>query len=182
MVDQAVGRRARYGDLTIIGPRLLGSDVFKLRVLEGALFASARPLLLVPRDSRPTLKPKRVLAAWDSRMESSAAVKDSLDMLKGAEDVRLVLVDPVVGTDAQGAEPGADAATYLARHGVKVTVDRIPSLGRAVADALKCYATDCAAELLVMGAYGHSRLRERIFGGVTRSMIEEPTLPTFMSR
>ncbi|MCG6122916.1 MAG: universal stress protein [Microvirga sp.] len=103
-------------------------------------------------------------------------------MLKGAEDVRLVLVDPIVGTEAQGAEPGADAASYLARHGVKVTVDRIPSLGRAVADALKCYATDYAAELLVKGAYGHSRLRERIFGGVTRPMIEEPTLPTFMLR
>lgn len=73
-------------------------------------------------------------------------------------------------------------AVYLARHGVKVTVDRLPPEGDSVADVLRRHAVDTAAEMIVMGAYGHSRLRERIFGGVTRSMIEDPPLPLFMAR
>lgn len=93
-----------------------------------------------------------------------------------------MLVDPLEGDEDQGAEPGADAAAYLARHGIKVTVDRLPSQGRTVASVLRRHATDTAADLLVMGAYGHSRLRERIFGGVTSAMIEEPTLPVLMAR
>jgi nucleotide-binding universal stress UspA family protein len=105
-----------------------------------------------------------------------------MSLLVGADQVRLVLVDPVEGDLEQGAEPGADAATYLARHGAKVTVDRLPSQGRTVASVLSQHATDTAADLLVMGAYGHSRLRQRIFGGVTSAMIEEPPLPVLMAR
>ena len=75
-----------------------------------------------------------------------------------------------------------DPARGLARHGVKVGVDRLPSSGRSVATVLKQHATDMDADLIVMGGYGHSRLRERIFGGVTRSMLEEPVLPMLMAR
>ena len=75
-----------------------------------------------------------------------------------------------------------DPARGLARHGVKVGVDRLPSSGRSVATVLKQHATDMDADLIVMGGYGHSRLRERIFGGVTRSMLEEPVLPILMAR
>ncbi|TIT68729.1 MAG: universal stress protein, partial [Mesorhizobium sp.] len=107
-------------------------------------------------------------------------VRESLDMLKGAEDVRLVIVDPIEDEFHHGEEPGADAAAYLARHGVKVTVDRLPSANHSVADVLRQHAGDVAAELMVMGAYGHSRLRERIFGGVTKSMLEGQSLPVFM--
>src|SRR5690349_13963022 len=84
--------------------------------LEGVLFSSGKPLLLVPDGASPTLKPKHVLVAWDSRIEASRAVRESLEMLKGADDVHLVLVDPVQGEDQHGEEPGADAAAYLARH------------------------------------------------------------------
>lgn len=91
-------------------------------------------------------------------------------------------MDPVEGEARFGAEPGADAATYLARCGAKVTVDRLPSEGNTVASVLRRHAVDCAAEMLVMGAYGHSRLRQRILGGVTRSMIDEPPLPILMAR
>jgi len=122
------------------------------------------------------------MIAWDSRIESSQAVARSLSLLANTDQVSLVLVDPTEGDLDQGAEPGADAATYLARHGVKVTVDRLPSQGRTVASVLSQHATDTAADLLVMGAYGHSRLRQRIFGGVTSAMIEKPPLPVLMAR
>jgi nucleotide-binding universal stress UspA family protein len=82
----------------------------------------------------------------------------------------------------RGAEPGADAAAYLVRHGAKVTIDRLPSSNHSVAEMLRQHAVDSSSELLVMGAYGHSRLRERIFGGVTKSMLEDPRLPILMAR
>jgi nucleotide-binding universal stress UspA family protein len=103
-------------------------------------------------------------------------------LLAAADEVRLAIVDPVEGEHAHGEEPGADAATFLARHGVNVTVDRLPSENHSVADVLRRHAVDTDAQMLVMGAYGHSRLRERIFGGVTRSMLEVPPLPVFLAR
>ncbi len=180
--DDVVGRRARYADLTLVGPQLLRGGVLKSKVMAGALFSSGKPLLLAPRGSNPTLRPRRVVVGWDSSLEASKAVAGALDILTAAEDVRLLLVDPVEGESGQGAEPGADAAAYLARHGVRVTVDRRPSQGRSVAVVLRQHAIDTSADLLVMGAYGHSRLQERIFGGVTKSMIDEPPLPILMAR
>ncbi|WP_442579269.1 universal stress protein [Mesorhizobium sp. ASY16-5R] len=180
--DEAIGRRARYADLVFLGPELFSNPLLKGKVLEGALFSSGKPLFLVPEGAKASLRPKRVMIAWDSRLEASNAVSRAMVLLSAADDVHVVLVDPVEGDGGQGAEPGADIATYLARHGVKVTVDRLTSQGRGVADALRQHAVDMAAELLVMGAYGHSRLRERIFGGVTRSMVETPPLPVFLAR
>lgn len=179
---EVIGRRARYADLTVIGPELLARGALKNKVVSGTLFSSGKPLLLVPQGSFPTLRPKRVLVAWDSRIEASNAVSRSLDLMRSAEDVRLVLVDPVEGEFGQGGEPGADVATYLARHGIRVTVDRRPSQGRSIAAVLRQHAIDTSAQLLVMGAYGHSRLSERILGGVTKTMIDEPPLPILMAR
>ena len=180
--DEVIARRARYADLTLIGPDLLDGETLKSKALEGTLFFSGKPVLIVPDGAHATLKPRTVLVAWDSRVEASRAVRESLDILAAAKDVRLVLVDPKGGESGHGAEPGADAATYLARHGVKVTVDRLASSGHSVAEVLRSHALDVSAELMVMGAYGHSRLRERIFGGVTRSMLDEPPLPILMAR
>lgn len=180
--DDIIGRRARYADLTLIGPELLAGGQIKGKAIEGALFSSGKPLLIVPEGSRPTLAPKRVLVAWDSRIEASRALRESVGILTGADDVRLALVDPEESEGGHGAEPGADAAAYLARYGIKVTVDRLPSSGHTIAAVLRRHAIDTSAELLVMGAYSHSRLRERIFGGVTRSMLDEPPLPILMAR
>ena len=180
--NDVIGRRARYADLTVLGPDLLTGADLRNTALSGALFESAKPVLIVPEGRVPTLRPKRVLVAWGSRPEAVRAVREALDLLTGAEDVRVVLVDPQASDLGNGPEPGADIATYLARHGMKVSVDRLPSSGRSVATVLKQHATDMDADLIVMGGYGHSRLRERIFGGVTRSMLDEPVLPMLMAR
>jgi nucleotide-binding universal stress UspA family protein len=160
--DDIVGRRARYADLTILGPELLEGERLKGYVLNGALFESGTPVLIVPDGSVPTLRSKRILVAWDSRVEASRAVREALDLLAGADDVRVTLVDPEASYRGNGPEPGADIATYLARHGVKVTIDRLPSSGHMVADVLREHAVDVSADMIVMGGYGHSRLRERI--------------------
>lgn len=180
--DDVIGQRGRYADLTFVGPEILASGALKEKVIEGGLFFSAKPLLLVPAGITPTLRPQRVMVAWDSRIEASRAVREALDVLKGAQEVRLVLVDPEEGDDAHGEEPGADAAVYLVRHGVRVGVDRLPGLGRPTSEVLRRHAHDMGADMIVMGGYGHSRLRQRILGGVTRSMIEEPPLPILMAR
>lgn len=180
--DDVIGRRGRYADLTVVGPELLSGETLKDKILEGALFSSGKPVLLVPRGSRPTLRPKRVMVAWDTGFEASRAVAASIELLAAADQVRVVLVDPETSEREHGAEPGADIAAYLARHGAKVMVDRLPSQGQSTSTVLRRHATDSAAELLVMGGYGHSRLRERVFGGVTHSMIETPALPTLMAR
>lgn len=180
--DEAVGRRGRYSDITVIWPELPAGETLRRKAIEGALFSSGKPLLLLPEGAPATLSPKRIMIAWDSHIEATRAVRESLRMLEGADEVRLVLVDPGEGANGQGSEPGADAAAYLARHGAKVTVDRLPGQGHSVAEILRRHAVDCAADLLVMGAYGHSRMRERVFGGVTESMLEEPPVPILMAR
>ncbi|MBE1202801.1 universal stress protein [Aminobacter carboxidus] len=179
--DEIIGRRARYADLTLIGPELLSDGTLKDKTIEGALFSSGKPMLLVPEGSKPTLQPRKVMIAWDSRVEASRAVREAIHMLTAADDVRLILVDPVEGESHQGAEPGADVATYLARHGAKVMVERLPSSGQSVAEVLKRHAADMSADLVVMGAYGHSRLRERLFGGVTKSILNDLSMPVFMA-
>ena len=177
--DETVGRRAQYADLTFVGPELLSSELLKEKVIEGALFSSGKPLLIVPGGFKPALKPKRVVVAWDSRIEASRAVREALDLLVGAEDVRLALVDPIAGD--QGEEPALTPRPIWPGT-ESVTVDRLSSEGRSVADTLRRHAVDRSAELLVMGGYGHSRLRERIFGGVTKAMLDEPLLPILMAR
>jgi nucleotide-binding universal stress UspA family protein len=176
---EAVGRRARYADLTLIGPAQMARGQLGDEVIEGALFESGKPLLAVPAGARPTLKPRRVQLAWDGCVEAARAARESLALLAEAEDVRLVMVDP---EDTEGADPGAAAAAWLARHGIEASVDRLTSGDLTIAETLRGHALEMSAELLVMGGYGHSRLRERIFGGVTRSMLENPPLPIFMAR
>lgn len=180
--DDVVGRRGRYADLTVVGPNVLQTHTLKAKVLEGAIFSSGKPVLLLPQGARASLKPKRILIGWDARVEASRAVREALEMLIGADEVHLVLVDPTEGENGHGAEPGADLATYLARHGVKVRVERLPSEGHSVVEVLRRCARDLDADMLVMGAYGHSRLRQLIFGGVTKSILEEPPLAVFLAR
>ncbi|MDX8530761.1 universal stress protein [Mesorhizobium sp. VK25A] len=180
--DEVVGRRARYADLTVVGPEMLATHLLKQKVIAGGLFSSGKPILLVPKAAPVTLKPKCVVVAWDASLEASRAVRESLEILSAADEARIVMIDPIEDERHHGAEPGADVATYLSRHGVKVAVDRLPSSNHFIADVLRQHAIDTGAELMIMGAYGHSRLRERIFGGVTKSLIEEPGLPILMAR
>lgn len=180
--DEVIGRRGLYADVTLVGPEVLATETLRAKIIEGALFASGKPLLLTPDVGSATFAPKRILIAWDARVEAARSVYAALDMLKAANDVRVAIVDPIAAETAHGAEPGADVATYLSRHRIKASVERVPSQNLAVADVLQRCARDFDSQMLVMGAYGHTRLRERILGGVTRSVLEAPSLPVFFAR
>ncbi|ASY56617.1 MULTISPECIES: universal stress protein [Sinorhizobium] len=180
--DNDVGNRARYADITLIGASLKPDSPLRARAIDGALFYSARPVLLATNRQSVTLRPRKILLAWNSTMESARAAREALELMESAEEVNVVVVDPSAASAKNGEEPGADVATYLARHGIEVTVDRLPSAGRRVEEVLNQHAIDTSADLIVMGAYGHTRLRERIFGGVTKAMIEAPMVPVLMVR
>jgi nucleotide-binding universal stress UspA family protein len=180
-VHSVVGRHARYADLTVICGSLMEEGQLGEATLKGALFESARPVLIVPKGAVGTLRPKVILLAWDSSLEAARVAYEAIELMAAAESVHVTLIDPDTSSEANGPEPGADVAAWLTRHGIKVTVDQLPSGGRATAEVLRHHAMDVAADLLVMGGYSHSRVREHIFGGVTSAMIEEATIPLFMA-
>ncbi|SKA32743.1 universal stress protein [Consotaella salsifontis] len=178
----SVGHRARFSDVVVLGPAYAIDEQLRTNVLDGVLFEAQRPVLVVPEGGHPTLKPKTVMVAWAAGLEATRATRESLDLLCDADMVSITLVDPDASSRDTSADPGSDVAAYLARHGAKVRVDRLPSSGRPVSDTLNQQAIDISADLIVMGAYGHSRLRERLFGGVTRAMIEDPRVPLLLAR
>ena len=177
-VDNVVAHQARYADLVAIGPDAAADGSLKHAVIDGALFHSQVPTLIIPGNGKPTLKPTSVVVAWKDSLEAVRAVKQGIELLKSAKEVHVGIVDP--GTD--DGEPAGEVGTYLSRHGVNFTVDVLRSDGRTVAETLNQYADDVAADLIVMGAYGHSRMRERIFGGVTLSMLKNPKRAVFLAR
>ena len=180
-VPAIVGARARYADLGLV---YRTSDLDRRvhnRSSEGFIYHSAKPFLLIPEGLTPTLAPRTVVVAWNATKEAARAVHLSLAMLTGADEVRIVIVDPVAGEFDQGEEPGADIAAYLARHGAKVTVDPVPSSGMSISQALMRHAADLSADMIVAGAYGHSRLREFLFGGTTREMLANNDIAILMA-
>ncbi|WP_137131649.1 universal stress protein [Rhizobium sp. FY34] len=177
-----VFQRALYADLVVVGEKTRANSQLLNAVVDGAVFDAQRPLLLLPASGEPAVKVKTVLLAWNSRAEAGRAAREAMDLLTNAESVHVVMVDPDATYNANGGEPGADVATFLARHGVSVTIDQLPSGGRAVEEILKSHALEIGADMIVMGAYGHSRLRERVFGGVTQALLEKSPVPVFIAR
>jgi nucleotide-binding universal stress UspA family protein len=173
--------QARYADLVVLGQAAAAGaeDAGLLPELPDYLLLNCgRPVLLVPRAGRfPTIG-KRVLVAWNGSVEAAKAVTGALPLLRGAEQVTLA----VLGNNSEtlGQSPGADIALYLARHGVRVEVLRRPE-PHDPGQAILSLAADFGADLLVMGAYGHSRFREMMLGGATRTILATATLPVLMA-
>ncbi|MDL2398320.1 universal stress protein [Rhizobium mayense] len=180
--DQDIAERALYADLVLIGAQAASNEDLRRRVVDGALFQSPTPMLVNPGSKVIGPAPKAILLAWDSSDEAARASRQSIDFLRAADLVHVTLVDPLASSSVNGEEPGADIATFLVRHGVNVVVDRIASGGRRVDEALRQHALDISADMIVMGAYNHPRLQQRLFGGVTRSMLEDSEIPLFLAR
>jgi nucleotide-binding universal stress UspA family protein len=174
-------RAARYADLTLICRGKPADDPVQTSVLDGALFESGRPVLILPEGEARFPAAETVIVAWDASVEASKAVRDALGLLKAAKRVHAVLIDPVPSFDGHGPEPGADLATYLGRHGIALDIHRLPREGQEVADILNRTARDLGADLIVMGGFGHSRLRQRIFGGTTTTMLRQAAVPVLMA-
>ena len=180
-VATLAARFARYADLTLVTPHATGFESLQSWVVNGALFESGRPILLLPKGPAGFPAVRTLMLAWDASVEASKAVRDAIGLMKAAAAVHAVLIDPVPSFEGHGPEPGTDLATYLGRHGIAATVHRIPKEGKETGEHLRRTAADLGADLIVMGGFGHSRLRERIFGGTTTSMIKNVVVPVLMA-
>jgi nucleotide-binding universal stress UspA family protein len=121
------------------------------------------------------------MLCWNASRESARAASDALPLLRGADKVIVLSVDPKPSNNGHGAEPGADVATWLTRHGVKVTVQRDVAADSDVGSVILSRAADHDVDLIVMGLYGHSRLREVILGGASRTLLASMTVPVLMA-
>jgi nucleotide-binding universal stress UspA family protein len=175
---------ARYADVTILG-QPNEDEVFKGpspdAVLVNVMLSSGRPVLAVPYVGQFEQVGDRVLIAWNGSREATRALNDALPLLVGATAVTVLAVNPENGINGDGEVPAADIALHLARHGVKAEAAHTVAKDISEGDALLSYAADLGADLIVAGGYGHSRAREMIFGGVTRTLIEEMTVPMLLS-
>jgi nucleotide-binding universal stress UspA family protein len=170
---------ARRCDLSIVrqaNPDAVGPEEL---MIEAALFRSGRPVLIVPYIQRSGMKLDRVMVCWDRSRNAARAIGDAMPFLKLARSIDVVVVE----TEKRNGDeiPGAEITRHLARHGLDVELKSIGSSNADAASAILNHASDVSAGLIVMGGYGHSRLREIILGGVTREVLSAMTVPTLMS-
>jgi nucleotide-binding universal stress UspA family protein len=180
-VGQIIVRHARYADLVVLGqadpdagPSAPPSDLVEEVVMTGE-----RPVLIVPFIGVAKPPGKTVLLCWNDTREATRAATAALPILKAADRTIVLIIDPPHAEEPQ--EPGADVAGWLARHGVKVTVQRDTAADTDVGGVILSRAADHDVDLIVMGIYGHSRLRERVLGGVSRTLLSSMTVPLLVA-
>lgn len=179
-----VGRIVRFNDLVILPkPYGDGAPEESATALEAVLFEGDVPVLVCPPG--PVADPdvenaKRIIIAWNESAEAMAAIRAALPLITKAEAVDIAIIDPARHSEDR-ADPGAELSMMLARHGARISVSVLARTVPRIAEVLERHATDFGADLIVMGAYGHSRFRESILGGATRDTLEGVKVPVFMA-
>jgi len=179
-IPEVVGQMARFNDIVVL-PRQHDdeTEAEEGAILEAALFDGRAPVLVVPEAPIKDMG-RRIVIGWNRSVEALVAVRAALPLLRQADRVDLVTINPGVHP-ADQSDPGGALSRMLSRHGVSVEVVALPRTMPQVSDVLLRHAADVNADLIVMGAYGHSRFREAILGGATRDMLSAANLPVFMA-
>jgi nucleotide-binding universal stress UspA family protein len=173
-----IGEWSRLRDLTIVSQPQPGRSTLDQLATEAALIDSGGPVLMVPYIHQGRFGASRIAICWDGSQPAARAVKNAIQFIEQSESVDILTVNEA----AHATEISSSAlAAYLARRNVTATARRLTADSASILDVLLSAATDCAANLLVMGGYGHSSLREAIFGGVTRGMLQSMPVPVLMS-
>src|SRR5450756_331442 len=178
-VGDTFGQLARSFDLSVIRQAEPNKAAQEVPIIEGALFESGRPVIVVPYVQTQGATFNRVMVGWDGSRTAVRAIGDAMPVLERAKMIEIFTV--VAGPTKNTELPGIDIGQHLSRHGLKVEVKRIPAEGINVPEAILSHAADISADFMVMGGYGHSRLREYVLGGATRGILASMTLPTLMS-
>jgi len=173
------GSLARRFDLSVVGQAEPKHGPAQELVIEGALFGSGRPVVVVPYIHKSALKLDRVLICWDGSRPATRAIADAMPFLQRSQALDVVIV--ASGREKTDEIPGVDIGEHLARHGLKVEVKRIVATDIDVPNTILSHAADSGADFIVMGGFGHSRLREFVLGGATRGILAAMTVPTLMS-
>lgn len=177
---EAVTLHTRYADLAIVGQTDPESED-QSRLADHLVLDAGRPVLVVPYVGRYETVGRKVLVAWNASREATRAVSDAMPFLKAAHKVSVLVINPTGGPGGHGEVPGADICLHLARHGVKAEAEYLKAEDIDVGNLLLSRIADEDADLLVMGAYGRSRLREIVLGGATRHILDHMTVPVLMS-
>lgn len=181
-IDARLAVHARYADLMVLGQANPGEpSAVPLDLPETMTLSTGRPVLVVPHIGAPAEPAKTIMLCWNSSRESARAASDALPLLCAADKVIVLCVDPRSSAYGHGAEPGADVAAWLSRHGAKVAVQRDVAADSDVGNVILSRAADLDVGLIVMGLYGHSRLRETVLGGASRTLLASMTVPLFVS-
>ena len=182
LVADSVIEHGMAADL-IIASQVDRGDSFgvELDFVERLVMGLGRPLLLVPIAARFKTLGRNVLIGWNGTREAARAAFDAIPLLQQSETVTITWVDPQKTLEAARTVPCAELATALTRHGIKTTAEGLPTAGLTAGEALKMRAIDLGADLLVMGAYGHTRISEFVFGGATAYMLKQMPIPILMS-
>ena len=181
LVADTVARHAMLCDMVIVAGDLRQSDNLFMQAVYGVLFQSPVGVLLNNDDLTALCAPKKVLVAWNTELHSARAVHQALPLLRQAEEVIIATIDPVTTEFQDGEDPGVDIAKWLSHHGCNIDVQQYPSGGHSIGESILTRAKDVGADLVVMGAYGHSRTRQAIFGGTTRTLIEQTDQAVFLA-
>ncbi|WP_281981499.1 universal stress protein [Thalassorhabdomicrobium marinisediminis] len=181
-LESSIAGMVRFADLIVATqPYGEGATQLQVSVLESVLFGTGAPVLVVPRSAQDYTRPfARPMVAWNESTESLSAVRHALPVLRSADRVDVVMVDPP-SHSPERSDPGGAVTMMIARHGAKVEVSILSKTLPRVSDVLRRQITDRANDLLVMGAYGHSRFREALIGGVTRDLLEQTEIPLLMA-
>jgi len=175
-----ISMHARHADLVVLGQtNPEGEGVPDLP--EQVVLEAGRPILVVPYVGKYPHVGERVLVAWNASREAARAVNDALPLLERAKHVTVLAINPHGGNDGHGEVPGADISLHLARHGVKAEAAHVFADDVDVGNMLLSRAADASADLIVMGAYGRSRLRELVMGGASHTLLHHMTVPVLMS-
>ena len=172
-------RIARRFDLAVVGQTDPKGSAAEAIISENTLFESGGPVIVVPYIHKAQFKLDRVMVCWDGSRPAARAIADAMPLLERAGNIEVVIIANERGKQDQ--IEGADMGQHLARHGLKVEVNRIMRTNLDVANVLLSHSADSDANFIVMGGYGHSRLREFVLGGVTRTMLHSMTVPVLMS-
>lgn len=173
----ALAVRSRYADITVVPQTDPDSQRGDDDLVDELIMASGRPVLVVPYIGAPREFGRKVIVAWNASREAARAVSDAMPILEKAESVEIFAVEP----KGMGDIPGADIAGHLARHGIRISASKTAGLELDAGNILLNQISESGADLVIMGAYGHSRMRELVLGGVTQQMLGHMTVPVLFS-
>jgi nucleotide-binding universal stress UspA family protein len=178
-VGNTFGRIARSFDLSVVRQAVSNDAEQEASIIEGALFESGRPVIVVPYVHTKGAEFNRVMVGWDGNRTAARAIGDAMPLLELAKMIEVFTM--VTGQANNVESTGTNIGQHLSRHGLSVEVKQIPAMDMGISDAILSHAADISADFMVMGGYGHSRLREYMLGGATRGILASMTLPTLMS-
>ncbi|MGB7180757.1 MAG: universal stress protein [Burkholderiaceae bacterium] len=183
-IGHRIGWHGRFADVAIVAAAFHSAPKIGHRIVSGLLFESGKPVLVEP-PAHPGVpldfSPAKVLIAWDGGLASSRAVAHAISLLQSSTEVHIVCIDLDVNDSLSSRSEGWELADYLSRHSLNVTVTELSAGGLAIDAVLNRHATEVGVDLIVMGGFGHSRLRNWVLGSTTRSMLSSCVVPVLMA-